>query len=152
MLKRVLFWVRIVAVIAAIALPAYISHVKHAAKPTTQVQQPPTLACASTAECEVRGKDEWERCRHVKDPLTPEQQSAVAGDATSKTQEGYACLCIASVCRWADKEAQACQNTGGQYRPRDICPPCPPNAACEACFVGCQCAPGKSFDKTAGCQ
>jgi hypothetical protein len=148
-IKRVMFWVRVVAVVAAIALPAYLSHVKHA---TNVEARPPSPPCSATAECEVRGKDEWESCHHVKDPLNLEQQSAVSRDATSKTHDGYACLCMAFACRWADKEAQACQNTGGSYRPRDICPPCPPNAACEACFVGCQCPSGKSFDKTMGCQ
>ncbi|TAL33759.1 MAG: hypothetical protein EPN97_08980 [Alphaproteobacteria bacterium] len=146
-LKKVMLWVRIVAIIAAIALPAYLTHIKHATKAEAQ-----PLPCASLAECEVRGKDEWERCHHIKDPLTPEQQATSSRDATSKTQDGYACLCIASACRWADKEAQACEKTGGHYRPRDICPPCPLNAVCEACFVGCQCPPEKSFDKTIGCQ
>lgn len=145
--KRIMLWVRIIAIIAAIAIPAYLSHIKHTRRAEAQ-----PLTCASTSECEVRGKDEWERCHHVKDALTPEQQAATSRDATSKTQDGYACLCIAATCRWADKQVQACENTGGRYSPRDICPVCPPNAVCEACFVGCQCPPGKSFDRTAGCR
>lgn len=148
-LKKAMFWVRIIAIVAAIVLPAYLTHIKNATRAEAQ-----PLPCAASTECEVRGVDEWEHCHHVKDPPTPPQEilPQPQRDATSKTQDGFACLCIASACRWADKQAQACENTGGHYRPRDICPPCPPNAICEACFVGCQCPPGKSYDKTTGCQ
>jgi hypothetical protein len=114
-----------------------------------QPPPPSPLICANSSECAVIGVDEREQCGHAKNAavgaVTP------ARDATSKTHDGYACLCMASECRWADKEAQNCQNTGGHYSPRDACPVCPPNAACEACFVGCQCPAGKTFDKIKGC-
>src|SRR5437868_3028272 len=69
------------------------------------VATPSPPACAANAECAVSGVDEREQCVHA-------SNTAALKDATSKTHDGNACLCIASQCRWADKEAQACLKTG----------------------------------------
>jgi hypothetical protein len=61
---------------------------------------PRPVPCAADADCEVRGIDEWERCHHVKDPPSSDPQGS-AGDATSRTQDGYLCVCVARRCDWA---------------------------------------------------
>lgn len=54
--------------------------------------------CAADTECQVRGVDEWERCDNVADP--PRSGHGPAGDATSRTQDGYVCRCVSRQCTW----------------------------------------------------
>ena len=54
--------------------------------------------CAADTECQVRGVDEWERCDNVADP--PSSGHGPAGDATSRTQDGYVCRCFSRQCTW----------------------------------------------------
>lgn len=138
-------WIKIIAIICAIAIPAFVS--------LRAKDQPPTpVACAADQECELRGRDEWERCHHVKDPLTPEQKAPLSRDATSKTHDGYACLCVAKACEWAGKDYQSCLKTGGTFKTLKECPPCPDGMMCKPCDTGCKCPEGKSFDLSNGCQ
>ncbi|MEZ0260066.1 MAG: hypothetical protein ACAH80_03610 [Alphaproteobacteria bacterium] len=58
------------------------------------------LPCTANTDCEVRGKDEWETCQHKQEPVSELQQAMVSRDQTSKTQEGYSCLCVESQCKY----------------------------------------------------
>jgi uncharacterized membrane protein len=58
------------------------------------------LVCQSSADCETRGKDEWETCQHKQEPLTDTQRTMSSRDQTTKTQEGFSCLCIESQCKY----------------------------------------------------
>lgn len=58
------------------------------------------LVCQSSDDCETRGKDEWETCQHKQEPLTDTQRAMLSKDQTSKTQEGFSCLCVESLCKY----------------------------------------------------
>ena len=91
--SRIWLWVRVAAVAAALAIPYAVHQRAHAPK------EPAAFACAGDSQCEVRGKDEWERCSHVDAPVDRNSPRA-ARDATSKTQEGYSCRCVTKACSW----------------------------------------------------
>jgi hypothetical protein len=62
--------------------------------------KPSPLICRTSADCELRGKDEWESCTNKLAPLQPEQEGRAARDQTSKSQEGYSCGCVTQQCAY----------------------------------------------------
>lgn len=104
-------------------------------------------ACLSNNDCEVRGVDEWETCNNKKEPIDPRQPTPGRRDATSPTQNGYVCQCVAQKCGWMAKtQPPIISQPSGNFNCEDLYKEiekdmenanyCQSNADCDVLMLG----------------